>query len=163
MVGTVQDETLLQHHLGMDPREFHKLAAELVADTTPAKIRTAINRAYYAAHNVGVEVLTEMGFRIERGPAGHSGVWERLGNCGDEEVIKAGSQLADLQSKRNKADYRLGNKDVESQKTAQADVELARRIIQILDACSSGPQRTQIIEAIRDWERKTGKTWTSVI
>ena len=141
----------------MDPREFHKLATELVVGTTPVKIRTAISRAYYAAHNVGVEVLTGMGFRIERGPGGHAGVWERLNNCGDGEVIKAGSQLGDLQSKRNKADYRLDNKDIEVQKTAQALVEQARRIIQTLDGCRGGSRSAQVKKAIQEWERKIGK------
>ena len=141
----------------MDPREFHKLATELVAGTTPARIRTAISRAYYAAHNVGVEVLTGMGCRIERGPASHAGVWERLNNCGDKEVIKAGSQLGDLQSKRNKADYRLDNKDIEVQKTAQVLVEQSRRIIQILDGCRGGSRSVQIKKEIQEWERKVGK------
>ena len=158
MFGTLQDETLLQYHLGMDPREFLKVASELVAGATPARIRTGINRAYYAAYNAGVEVLTEMGCTIEEGPGGHGEVRMRLNNSGDAEIEKAGSQLWDLQGKRIKADYRLDNTDVEDQKTAQADVELARRIIQILDACRSGSRRTQVIQAIKDWERKVGKT-----
>jgi len=143
----------------MDPREFLKVASDLVAlaGATPARIRTGINRAYYAAYNTGVELLIEMGCRIEKGPGGHGAVWKRLNNSGDAEVEKAGSQLWDLQGKRIKADYRLDNTDVEDQKTAQADVELARRIIRILDGCRNGSKRTQIIEAIRDWERKTGE------
>lgn len=142
----------------MNPREFLKLASELVVGGDPARIRSTISRAYYAAHHVGADMLTQMGFRIEKGPGCHEDVCRRLNNSGDADVTKAGSQLGDLQSKRNKADYRLDNKDIESQKTAQADVGLARRIIQILDTCRSGPQKTQIIEAIKDWERRVGKT-----
>ena len=56
----------------MNPREFLKVASELVAGATPAKIRTGISRAYYAAYNVGVEVLTEMGCTIEEGYGGQS-------------------------------------------------------------------------------------------
>jgi len=141
----------------MDPRDFHKLATELVAGATPAKIRTAINRAYYAAHHVGAELLKGMGFKIEKGSQCHAGVYHRLNNCGDKEIIKAGSQLGDLQSERNKADYRLDNKDIEDQKTAQGLVKQASRIIQILDTCRNGSNKTQVIEAIKDWERKVGK------
>ena len=143
----------------MDPREFLKVAFELVAvaAATPARIRTGINRAYYAAYNTGVELLTGMGSRIPKNPAGHAAVWNRLSYSGDVEVVKAGSYLWDLQGKRIKADYRLDNTDVENQKTAQADVELARRIIQTLDTCRDGEKRTRIIAAIRDWERKTGE------
>jgi hypothetical protein len=141
----------------MDPREFLEVASELVAVDIAGRIRTAINRAYYAAHNVGVEVLTEMGCKIEKGPGGHADVWMRLNNSGDIEVQKVGSKLGDLQSKRIKADYRLDNTDVEDQKTATADIEVARGIIQVLDACCSGQKRDKIIAEIRNWERKTGK------
>jgi hypothetical protein len=141
----------------MDPKEFLKVASELVAGANPARIRSGISRAYYAAYNVGVEVLTEMGFTIEKGPRGHKDVSMRLHNSGDVEVEKAGSQLGTLQSKRNNADYHLDNMDVEDQKTAQADVELARRIIQILDSCRGGEKKTKVIEGIKDYDRKVGK------
>lgn len=55
----------------MNPRDFHRLAARLMTDFSPAAARTAISRAYYASYNVAVETLTEMGFRVSRGPAGH--------------------------------------------------------------------------------------------
>jgi hypothetical protein len=142
----------------MDPREFLKLASELVANVTPATIRTGINRAYYAAHNVGVEVLTEMGCTIEKGPGGHGDVWMRLNNSGNKEIIMAGSQLGDLQTKRNKADYRMDNKEVEDQKTAKALVEQARRIIQTLDGCRGGSKSAQVKKAILEWEQKVGET-----
>jgi uncharacterized protein (UPF0332 family) len=141
----------------MDPRDFHKLATELVAGVTPAKIRTAINRAYYAAHHVGAELLKGMGFKIEKGSQCHAGVYHRLNNCGDKEIIKAGSQLGDLQSERNKADYRLDNKDIEDQKTAQMAVEQSRRIIQTLDGCRGEVKIAQIKKEIQEWERKVGK------
>lgn len=142
----------------MNPREFLKLASELVADATPVKIRTGINRAYYAAHSVGVEVLTGMGCTIDKGPGGHGDVRMRLNNSGDMEVTKAASWLGDLQTKRNKADYRLDNKDVENQKTAQALVEQARWIIVTLDGCHGGSRGAQIKKQVQEWERKTRKT-----
>ena len=95
----------------MDPREFHRLAAQLVGGTSPAEFRTAVSRAYYAAYNVAVQILEEMGFRVSRGPAGHGEVQNRLSNCGDGEVIRVGSQLATLHSKRIQADYRLDRTD----------------------------------------------------
>jgi len=138
----------------MDPREFHRLAAQLVGGTSPAEFRTAVSRAYHAAYNVAVQILEEMGFRVSRGPAGHGEVQNRLSNCGDGEVIRVGSQLAGLHSKRIQADYRLDRTDVESVKTVRALVEQAKRMIQTLDECRSEPRRTQIIAAIQDWERK---------
>ncbi len=138
----------------MDPREFHRLASQLVGGTSPAEFRTAISRAYYATYNVAVEILEDMGFRISKGPAGHGEVQNRLSNSGDAEVMRVGSQLTDLHSRRIQADYRLDRTDVENIKTARALVEQARRMIQTLDECRSGSQRAQIIAAIQDWERK---------
>ena len=138
----------------MDPREFHRLASQLVGGTTPAEFRTAISRAYYAVYNVAVQILEEMGFRINRGPAGHGEVQNRLGNSGETEVMKIGSQLTDLHSRRIHADYRLDRTDVENEKTVRTLVEQAGRMIRTLDGCRSSPRRAQIIAAIRDWERK---------
>jgi len=138
----------------MDPREFHRLASQLVGGTTSAEFRTAISRAYYASYNVAVQILEEMGFRVSRGPAGHGDVQNRLGNSGDTEVMKVGSQLTDLHGRRIQADYRLDRTDVENVKTVRTLVEQSGRMIRTLDECRSEPRRAQIIAAIRDWERK---------
>ena len=141
----------------MDPREFHTLASELVTRSRASEIRTAISRAYYAAHNVGAEILSELGFRISKGSACHADVWNRLRNSSDLDVSKVGIQLAELHSQRILADYRLNRREVESRVTAQALVETARRMIKTLDECRREPKRLQIIKAIRDWESKTGQ------
>jgi hypothetical protein len=99
-----------------------------------------------------------MGCTIEKGPGRHGGVWMRLNNSGDKEVIMAGSQLGELQTRRNEADYRLDNKDVEDQKTAKVLVEQARKIIQTLDGCRAGSRNAQVKKAILEWERKVRKT-----
>lgn len=138
----------------MDPREFQTLASILVNGTTPAEIRTAISRAYYATHNVGAEILSRGGFRISEGPSGHGDVWNRLSNSGDIEVMKVGSQLSNLYTMRIHADYRLDKKDAENQKTAQGLVQQAKRMIKILDENFSGSKGAQITKAIQDWEQK---------
>jgi hypothetical protein len=139
---------------GTGRREFQKLASELVKRNEPAEIRTAISRAYYATHNVGAEILTGMGFEIVEGAGGHGDVWNRLSNSGDSEVMRVGSQLSNLHTTRIHADYWLNRKEVENQKTGQALVKQANRMIQILDEYYSEPKRTQIIKAIQDWEQK---------
>jgi hypothetical protein len=141
----------------MDPREFQTLASILVNGKTPAEIRTAISRAYYATHNVSAEILSRGGFRISEGPGGHGDVWNRLSNSGDTEVMKVGSQLSNLYAMRIHADYRLYRTDVENQKTAQGLVEQAKRMIKILDENFSGSKRAQIVKAIQDWEQKVSR------
>jgi hypothetical protein len=139
----------------MDPREFYTLASELAQKSRPSETRTAISRAYYAVHNVGVEILSEMGFRISKGSACHADVWDRLSNSGDSIIGSVGVKLADLHSKRILADYRLTRKEIENRITAQALVEVARAMIKALDECRSAPKRLQIIKAIQEWESKT--------
>ncbi len=138
----------------MDPREFQKLASDLVLRKGPAEIRTSISRAYYATYNVGAEILTGMGFKIREGFGGHGDVRNRLSNSSDSEIMRVGSQLSNLHTMRIHADYRLNRKDVENQKTAQSQVEQAERMIEILDGCCFEPRRSQIIKAIKDWEDK---------
>jgi len=154
LAGAPKDPPFVQYNLNMDPREFQTLASILVNGKTPAEIRTAISRAYYATHNVGSEILLRGGFRISEGPSGHGDVWNRLSNSGDTEVMKVGSQLSDLYAMRIHADYRLSRTDVENQKTAQGLVEQAKRMIKILDENFSGSKRPQIIKTIQDWEQK---------
>jgi hypothetical protein len=141
----------------MDPREFQLLASELVLRKRASDIRTAISRAYYAVFNVGVEILTELGFKINEGPSGHGDVRNRLSNSGDTEAAKVGSQLNNLHTGRLHADYRLNMTDVENQKTAEALVQLAGKMIRSLDECRSAPKRHQIIKAIQEWETKTNQ------
>jgi hypothetical protein len=104
-----------------------------------------------------VEILTELGFKISEGPSGHGDVRNRLSNSGDTEAVKVSSQLSTLHTRRLHADYRLNMEDVENQKTAEALVQLAGKMIKSLDACRSGPKRSQIIEAIQAWEAKTNQ------
>lgn len=138
----------------MDPREFLNLA-QLLAIGTPkaANLRTATSRAYYAAHHVGAEVLSGLGFVIKTDAGGHADVWNRLQNSGAEEVRVAGSQLADLYGWRLKADYRLRDGRAEKQANVRGHIEQARKIVQTLDQSCSGAARPQIIKAIKDWER----------
>ncbi len=138
----------------MDPREFQQLASRLAGGTLPGELRSAISRAYYAAYNVGVQVLEELGFRITEGPGGHGEVQNRFGNSGDGDVKRVASQLTSLHTRRIHADYRMQRTDVENQKTVQTVVEQAGRMIRILDGCRSEPKRTQVSNAIQEWERR---------
>jgi uncharacterized protein (UPF0332 family) len=141
----------------MDPRDFQVLASELVRGSRASEYRTAVSRAYYAVHNVGFEILTEFGFNIRKNFSGHADVWDRLSNSGDSDLEKIGSQLSNLHGQRIHADYRMDKREVESSKTAQAIVETARKMIQILDGSRSDTKRNQIISAIKKWEEKTNQ------
>lgn len=133
----------------MDPRDYHILARELTEGNRPVDFRTAINRAYYATYNVGVEILEGMGFKIDKGPKGHHQVQRRLNNCGVDEIISVASKLGDLYSRRIDADYRLENRVVERKKNAVAWVKQAGKMIETIDNSRTGNNRGQIIAAIK--------------
>jgi uncharacterized protein (UPF0332 family) len=139
----------------MNPREFHDLALKLIRGGSPAEVRSAISRAYYAAFHVGAEILEGMGFTINKGPGAHGEVRNRLGNSGDPDVVRVSSLLGTLHSRRIEADYRLNSEIVENPKNAQGLVNQANDVIQTLIRCCEGPHRARIIQAIRDWEVKT--------
>ena len=141
----------------MNPRDFLDLA-RLLATGTPksANLRTATSRAYYAAHHVGAEVLSGMGFRISTGAGGHGDVWKRLQNSGDEDLTLAGSQLADLHSSRVKADYRLKDGNAEKQENVRVHIEHAQKIIHAIERSSSGSKLQNIVKAIKAWETSVG-------
>lgn len=141
----------------MNPREFQRLAQQLVLNPLPAELRTAVSRAYYATFHISDETLRQWGFWISRGPAGHGEVRSHFGNSGDRDLTRVGSQLNDLHSARIRADYRLDRSDVEDHKTVQVLVDLARRMIQEVEGCrAQQPRANAAIEAIRRWRQATG-------
>ena len=135
----------------MNPRDYHILARELTEGNRPVDFRTAINRAYYATYNVGVENLEEMGFKIDEGPQGHKQVQRRLNQSGTEELVHVSSKLGDLYSSRIDADYRLQKQSVERKKNAVAWVELSGQLIESIDNFCTGNNRGQIIASISNY------------
>jgi len=140
----------------MNPRDFLGIATKLSNGNTSAEYRTAVSRAYYAVYNVGVEVLGSMGIHISEGPQGHAHLQHDLGNCGDLELAKIGIQLGDLHHKRIMADYKVSDIRHDSQKTSQALVRQAEKMISSLDQCTASPRRNNIEKAIKEYRHKIG-------
>lgn len=137
----------------MDPREFIFLAQKLlVGSPQPTDTRTATSRAYYGAFHVAAETLGKMGFSVSNGPGGHGEVRNLIGSCNDEDLVPIGSQLNDLHSSRIKADYRLSEKPPENKKNAILHVEIAKKVIQTIDRCCSGPKRGKIISEMKKYQ-----------
>jgi len=141
----------------VDPRDYHILATELAEGTRAVDFRSAINRAYYATYNVGVEILEGMGFKIDEGPQGHRQVQRRFNNCGADKLIRVASKLSDLYSSRIDADYRLENQIVEQKKNAEALVKQAGEMIETIDGSCTGENRKQIIATIKEYLEKFHK------
>ena len=136
----------------MDPKEFNNLASELAADRTPVKVRTAINRAYYAALLIGFELLRDrLGIPMRRTGDRHQDVKTYLNNSGDREFEEVSTILGTLQRDRIQADYYPENENVERLTKAQSSVEQAKSIIETMRADINEPRCSQIIKSIRDY------------
>ncbi len=131
--------------------EFLVLAETWIIAGTEAEWRSAVSRAYYAVFHTGRHLLRSLGFQVPRGDRAHAYLWLRLSNCGEPDVQLAGSDLRTLRQDRNRADY-----DVE-QTVTQADallqVQAARQLVDVLRQATTEPTRTQIIDAMKIYER----------
>jgi len=94
----------------MDPKDFLKVAKNLLKNDSPANCRTVFNRSYYAAYNVGVDLLVDAGISITKNASGHGQVNNYLGNCGVRKIEEIQSKLTILANQRIKADYRLNER-----------------------------------------------------
>lgn len=140
----------------MNPRDFQLVAQKLSGGATAAERRTAISRAYYAVFNTAAEILRDLGFPVGKGAAAHGEVHRCLANSGDRAVEMVATELGDLHSTRNHADYQLDRQDVERAANARAAATTAAEIIRTLDAVFQGPQRLQLQSAIQKWRKDNG-------
>jgi uncharacterized protein (UPF0332 family) len=139
--------------------DFLGLSEIWVTGATEAEWRSAVSRAYYGAFHAARRLLRDLRFVVPRGDRAHAYLWLRLSNCGDSEVVLAGSDLNALRRDRNFADYDV-DKTLDHA-DAQLQVQTARRIVLVLDAATAEPTRTQVTEAMKIYERDVLKdvTW----
>lgn len=139
----------------MNPDEFKYLASRLAEHGAfPAEFRTAISRAYYAVFHVGLNLLKEMDFNIARNSSSHEEVTRHFNNSGDNDLIKAGSKINDLRTRRLHADYELNRKDVEKKQNSKMLVQMSIRLIDTINKCCGGENRDNIIKSIQDWKHR---------
>jgi len=147
----------------VEPKKFLELAQVLAFEPPqPAKLRTATSRAYYAAYNVSVETLESMGVLINKGPGGHGQVQRFLGNSKNEELQQISSALGSLHSSRIAADYRLADQKAENPNNVKAFVQHAKKIIDTLERCCTGPNRHAIVKAMKDHDQLEKSTFRNV-
>ena len=135
----------------MDFRDYLPLAFTLANGGTEPEWRSGTSRAYYAAFHVARQLLADLGFIVPRADRSHGYVWIRLANSGETTVKNAGNDLNALRGHRNRADYDPHR--TLNQVLALGNVQLARGIINVLDAAAIEPVRSQITAAMRDYER----------
>ncbi len=137
----------------MNPRDFLDTAKDLLEKDSPANCRSVFNRSYYAAYNVGVNLLEDAGVTITKNATGHGQVRNYLGNCGIREIKEAQSRLSMLASERNKADYRLKVKTVEKLENAKKALITSERIIDAFAQFDSNDGKEKIFRGVNDYNK----------
>lgn len=125
--------------MSFDWADYLKLAEALTqAPAVPgpeeAALRTAISRAYYAAHRSASNLVASRGELVPTGLASDHGlVIDHFRNATDPARQKIGANLSRLRGNRNKADYEdaLSGQPIA---TAQSSVALARNVLAILSS-----------------------------
>jgi hypothetical protein len=87
------------------PRKFLKLAERLIDDEKyeePARIRTAVGRAYYASHLFVKQKMQQAGWSVPDDHNVHNFIIDELL---DSEISQIGSMLDKVYEKRRIADY----------------------------------------------------------
>jgi uncharacterized protein (UPF0332 family) len=139
----------------MNVSDFLDHAEELANDGRPAWCRSAVSRAYYAAHHAAVDFLFQVGVRTPGGPKRHVAAFNALvaiDVATDQPVKQAGVDLTTLHGKRNRADYDWNDLSAERQDQAQVLVERAREIVTALDDCLADDDRVDDLYAyFRAW------------
>lgn len=136
----------------MNPREFNELAKKLANSRSPAEIRSAISRAYYAAFNVGLEILGGMDPKWKS--LDHDKLPDYLQLSGDAEFQEIASRMDEFRTIRNSADYHMDNLKPEDRNTANLWCLHAEHIMKTLEDRGKGPNRKRIVDALRDYERR---------
>ena len=135
----------------MQAKQFLLFAEELLkGPPLQAAMRTAVSRAYYAAHHHIKEFVETAGVTIRKSAESHRDVCLHLAGIGDDELEGVGNELASLQSDRNEADYDLHSPQFERQANAKDRVAVARELIEIIDQCRADtPQYENVKTAIK--------------
>lgn len=77
----------------------------------------------------------------------HEAVRKRLAASGDVLIMKAAANLATLQDRRKKADYDMGESEVERDDRAREAIRIAKGIVRGIDGCPTGDVRLTTIQA----------------
>src|SRR5438128_1706525 len=132
----------------MTGNDFLALADELLKNPslpTEAVLRTVISRAYYGAFHLARAFLADAGLKHGRE---HGDVWRLLGSSGVIVAKQAATGLAVLHENRTIADYDLSSPKPKSQAFARDNVERAKYVQSLLDACRQEPLRSEIKNGI---------------
>ncbi|MFO0824891.1 MAG: hypothetical protein U0792_17525 [Gemmataceae bacterium] len=129
-------------------KQFLLFAEELLkGPPLQAAMRSAVSRAYYAAHHHAKDFVESAGIVVRKSGETHRDVCLHLSGIGDAELEAVGNDLAALHSDRNEADYDLHLPQLERPANASDRVALARSLMETLDNCRADGVRYARVQA----------------
>jgi uncharacterized protein (UPF0332 family) len=135
----------------MNARDFLDLAMRLSNEDSEADLRTSVSRAYYGAFHTAVQLLAELGVSLPAGPESHQKVRFCLMESGEPLGVAAGTQLHELRTARNRADYDLVDTRYGVKMNALSEIHSAQVVLRSLDLCRREPIRSRFRAKVRDY------------
>jgi hypothetical protein len=140
----------------MEPKAFLDLAANLKDGKNEASWRTSVSRSYYALFNLAAQFIRPYFPNVlPRAAEAHKKIYLYLFHCGIEDVELIASDLDDLRTERNDADYQLNLVKFVG-KHADATYKKASRAIQNFEQVTASEEtRKAIINGIESYKKLT--------
>jgi hypothetical protein len=134
----------------MNPRDFLAVARTLLDEKQPsaACCRASIGRSYYAAFNVALGLVNELGIPLDKAKNSHDAVIEVILDSEDSDLKEICDILKARKRMRTLADYNMKDSTVENPQKAGQELVLAERLIKKID----GVRKNEI-----KWTTASGK------
>jgi len=121
------------------PTDLMTLAERLATVGAETEGRSTISRAYYSAfHEARLLLEDGCGVRFQKSDAG---IHRKICNCLDEskssELRSIAERLDTFRAERNRADYDLAESRFAKQSNVQAQITIAKKIIEQINAASA--------------------------
>ena len=120
----------------VDPAAYLALAIEWSQSTDSAALRSAVDRAYYAAFLSARDQLSAKGYgRFSQGPQAHSEVAKALSAV----QVNVGERLITLRRARNRLNYQTGRATLPRGQSIQSLMLFARAVVEAARALPGAP------------------------
>ena len=140
----------------MNPKDFLEVARKLLADKQPSPdcCRAAIGRSYYAAFNVALELVNELGIPLDKGKNSHDAVIEVIIVSEDRDLKAICENLKARKRLRTLADYNMNDKTVETQQKAGQELVLAERLIKQIEDVRKNESKWTVASGKMIWHAR---------
>jgi hypothetical protein len=108
----------------MEGKEFLTVAQKLAQARTEASIRSAYSRAYYGIFNMGLKLLSDLGFILPKDAFSHELLYHRLNNCGISDI-----NLLQVKSLQKRQRLFPTDRRTQSRKAGLYPLGCARRVL----------------------------------